>query len=160
MLTEDQIFRLTPADYADEFQALITFLKEAHGERFRSATLYYYDNRTIIRVSEFVREQITTAPYPLSAYPEMMLLHIFLANKTYIGETPYYYFLDRIGVGTYSHPFGRKPIKDWVYRVRNAKFHKVAKARMAPIKEELMAAAWAPHRVERLIAAGGLEALD
>lgn len=156
MLTEDQIFRLTGADYADEFQALIPFLKEAHGKRFQSATLYYQDDGAIIRLREFVRERIKQAPVPLSASPEKMLLQVVLDKNTYT----YNYFLDRIGIWTYSHPFGRKPIKDWIYRVRNAKFHKEAKARLAPIKEELMAAAWAPHRVERLIAVGGFDALD
>lgn len=154
MLTEDQIFRLTGVDYADEFQALIPYLVEAHGERFRSATLYYDDDGAVVRVCQAKRERIQRAPVPFGASPEKMLLQIILGAHTYN------YFLDRIGVGSWSHPFGRKPIKDWIHGVRAAKFRREAKARMAPIKEELMAAAWAPHRVERLIAAGGLEALD
>lgn len=154
MLTEDQIFRLTGVDYADEFQALIPFLKGTHGKRFYSATLYYDDDGEIIRLSQFVRERIQRAPVPLSMSPERMLLQVVLDARTYN------YFLDRIGVWTYSHPFGRKPIRDWIHGVRNAKFRKEAQRRLAPIKEELMAAAWAPHRVERLLAAGGMEALD
>ena len=154
MLTEDQIFRLTGVDYANEFQALIPFLKETYGKRFQSATLYYDDDGAIIRLNQFVREQIRHAYAPLSMSSDRMLLQVVLDTGKYN------YFLDRIGLWTYSHPFGRKPIKDWIHGVRTAKFRCEARRRIAPIKEELMAAAWSPRRVERLLAAGGYDALD
>lgn len=51
-------------------------------------------------------------------------------------------------------------IHDWLTGLKRQKVRQVAKARMALIKEELMAAAWAPERVAKLVEAGAWDAID
>lgn len=60
----------------------------------------------------------------------------------------------------YLTPPINQAILNWFYAIQFQKIRRVAKARMAILKEELMAAAWHPKRVERLLEAGGFEAID
>jgi hypothetical protein len=57
-------------------------------------------------------------------------------------------------------PWLKQVIQTWFTRMRQLKMLTVAKARMAPMKEELMAAAWSPKRVERFLALGGYDMID
>ncbi len=57
-------------------------------------------------------------------------------------------------------PWLKQVIQTWFSRMRHLKVCEKAKARMAPMKEELMAAAWSPKRVERFLALGGYDMLD
>jgi hypothetical protein len=54
----------------------------------------------------------------------------------------------------------KQVIQTWFSRMRHLKVCEKAKARMAPMKEELMAAAWSPKRVERFLTLGGYDMLD
>jgi hypothetical protein len=54
----------------------------------------------------------------------------------------------------------RNAVHTWFNVVRNQTIRRAAKARMAPIKEELMAAAWHPDRVAKLVAAGAWDVMD
>lgn len=64
----------------------------------------------------------------------------------------------------FLQPYLTHPIHDaarnWFHATWAKKVRQVAKARIAPIKEELMAAAWHPKRVERYLAFGSYEMLD
>ncbi len=54
----------------------------------------------------------------------------------------------------------RNAVHAWFNKVKLKKQCLEAKARMALIKEELMAAAWAPARVAKLVAAGAWDLLE
>lgn len=154
----DELYRLTPEDYVAEFPALATLLQNHYGEKFQSVTL---------------KARLPSGPIALSSdhMPPVPQDHVSLCNSAvniivYTAMHPgfptrhYHYSLDHLTVMPWSFPFGRVPIKDWINVVRSKKYLHEAKRRLAPIKEELMAAAWAPQRVERLLAVGGYEALD
>ncbi len=82
------------------------------------------------------------------------------------GRTTYYITDLGIPLVPWFVPNIRKGFRDnwvfktWFHSVRSQKERSVAKARIATYKEELMAATWHPRRVERLLLAGGFEALD
>ncbi len=59
-----------------------------------------------------------------------------------------------------SPPWLEKVVQTWYKQVQTLKAMAVAKERMAKIKEDLMAAAWHPDRVAKLVAAGAWDALD
>lgn len=140
---------LTPADYAAEFEALIPLLKEKLGDKFRSANLQYWHKNTMTTLftdrppliwQHNCHKENTVLWVITDSIPQRYVLH---GNRIECLTTPY-----------------RIPVADWVDRIRSREFCSIAKARMAPIKEELIAAAWAPERVERLLTAGGFDALD
>lgn len=54
----------------------------------------------------------------------------------------------------------RMPIIDWMEENNTNGTKRRVQERTTLLKEEIVAAAWAPARVERLIAAGGIDALD
>ena len=57
-------------------------------------------------------------------------------------------------------PWLKEAVQAWYKQVQTLKAMSVAKERMATIKEDLMAAAWHPDRVAKLVAAGAWDALD
>jgi hypothetical protein len=85
----------------------------------------------------------------------------------YEGSCHFQFYISDIGIPfafgvqrRYLTPPIHQAVLDWFYAIKAQKIRRVAKARMAVLKEELMAAAWHPKRVERLLAAGGFEAID
>ncbi len=81
---------------------------------------------------------------------------------------PRTYYLTDLGIPLvpWFIPMIRSNIRDnatfktWFQATRSRRQREIAKARIAAYKEELMAAAWHPRRVERLIAACGYDAID
>jgi hypothetical protein len=57
-------------------------------------------------------------------------------------------------------PWLKEAVQAWYKQVQTLKAMSVAKERMAAIKEDLMAAAWHPDRVAKLVEAGAWDALD
>jgi hypothetical protein len=51
-------------------------------------------------------------------------------------------------------------VSEWVRGLHEKHMIAAAKLRLAPLKEELIATAWHPRRVERWLAVGGWELLD
>lgn len=92
------------------------------------------------------------------------LIHVSLK---YEGVRPFTFYITDTGISFtpwmmrhyLTHPI-RVVARDWFQACLFQKQQQAAKARMALYKEELMAAAWHPNRVERLLAAGGFGALD
>lgn len=128
-------FALSREDYARDFHSLVPRLNEVWGERFQAA---------VIRP-------------PTEAYTVIELT----TKEPRTGEVYHHlYRLDHLTVTPLSALIGRKVIKEWMNSVRALKRYRIAAERIRPFKEELIAAAWSPARVERLLAAGGFDALD
>ena len=154
----DSLFRLTPEDYIAEFPSLIPLLEKTWGEKFRGVTL-----RTVLPSGTVEIRSSTLQVVPATFVPDPTKTQIILETPfTLAGGVPLrnIYSIDGLTIAPWSTLYGRVPIKEWIGLVRAKKYLREAERRIAPIKEELMAAAWSPRRVERLLVAGGYDALD
>jgi hypothetical protein len=100
--------------------------------------------------------------------PTLSNVRFLLAiNLQYEGSMPFAAYITDTGItfthwtqrDYLTHPV-RVAIHAWFQAMLFNRQRVKAKARIALYKEELMAAAWHPRRVERLLAAGGFDALD
>ncbi len=144
-------------DYMTGFKSIVPFLSEGLGEQFHSALIrQWYQDGTITCLSS---NGTSRTEYGLPNPRPRVVVDVIV----YVDTTPlrpyciHSYSLGMLGIERPLSLTSNKPIQAWIQYIRMLK---VAKARFARIKEELVAAAWAPHRVERLIAAGGFDTLD
>ena len=155
----DSLFRLTPEDYISEFPALIPLLEKQWGKNFLSATLVTRLPNGLVKVNS---DNFLAVPTKVAFADPKWVAQITVNTSLRYGAIPltYGYSIDGLMVAPWSAPIGRGPVKEWIGLVRAKKYLREAERRIAPIKEELMAAAWSPKRIERLLEAGGPEALD
>lgn len=155
---------LTPEDYIANVASLVPLLK---------ARLQHQYIRVVVRASleagpvEVNSDTFSVVPIAefqphAPRYLAQVIVHLYdrgdLARGPHPWETTYW--LDATTVNKWSPRHSYGPVKEWIRIIRAKKFMLEAERRLAPIKEELMAAAWSPQRVERLLAASGYEALD
>ncbi len=152
---------LEPADFVAGFPALIPLLREAFGDIFHYATLYTVLDQPIAVSSESFEpvptRDVVTPDWPVRLIVTTTEPCAFLWPPR---AASYNYTINHRGIAIWSAVRFREPITIWIWSLKEKKAMARAKVRMAPIKEELIAAAWAPERVERLLATGGMEALD
>jgi hypothetical protein len=157
---------LEPTDFVEGFPTLVPLLREALGDIFHHADLYTILDKPISISSESYTPVPTSGNMVTPNWPVRLVVTITAPYIYHYQPRPYQYKYHVFGLNEYttiaewSSKDYRKEIYAWIQRLTETKAMANAKACIAPIKEELIAAAWAPHRVERLIAAGGLETLD
>lgn len=112
----------------------------------------------------YVREDYTQhIARPINSNVKYLLVFVL----RYEGSTHFQFYITDTGIAFapwvhqrfLTHPI-RVAAQNWFHATQAKKMRQVAKARMAPIKEELMAAAWAPARVAKLVAAGAWDLLE
>jgi len=154
----------TPADYIANIGLLVNMLEKRLGSQFIRVVLrtrlgqdpVEFDSDTF-----FVSPVAEYVPYHLR-FNAQIIVHVFdqgdLARPPHPWELTYW--IDGITANKWSTRSCQQTINAWIRNIRAKKCLREAEQRIAPIKEELMAAAWSPARVGRLLEAGGPEVLD
>lgn len=84
--------------------------------------------------------------------------------RVWLGSTTLHAHITHVGFWQPGYirtpPWLKQVIQAWFSRIRHFKLCASAKARMSHMKEELIAAAWSPKRVEQFLTLGGYDMLD
>ena len=143
----------------EAFVAALPALQLMLQEKFKHLPI-----RTRITNGGGVNPRNPFAPRLSSAYPFRVRVDL---GEGYMSCTPNYLF-GRHGIiltiMKTASGWSRKDvgaiISEWLQSVHFKQVKANARQRLAPLKEELMAAAWHPRRVARLLELGGWEALE
>lgn len=96
--------------------------------------------------------------------PNQRWMRFLFDVRVWLGSTTLHAHITHVGFWQQGHiltpPWLKQVIQMWFSRMRHLKLCANAEARMALMKEELMAAAWSPKRVERFLALGGYDMID
>lgn len=111
--------------------------------------------------------------YPYRRYPFRGVLirsatqvSIYLSYFGKVVELNYFLGHDGLSLGHTTHPHQEtqerlcEPLQEWFAYIGEEQSKRRSQARATEVGEELAATVWAPHRVEKLIAEGGMDAID
>lgn len=154
----------TPADYIANIGLLVNMLQQRLGSQFIRVVL-----RTRLGQEAVEFDSDTFFVSPIAEYVPhhprfnaQIIVHAFDQGDLLRPPHPWEltYWIDGITANKWSTRSCRQTMNAWIRNIRAKKCLREAERRIAPIKEELMAAAWSPERVERLLEAGDYNALE